>query len=113
MVADPKLVAARRDAELARQRLLQSAHLLQERVAPSRLANDALDTARERGTAVLDTVTAAARRQPRAATAIGLGLLAFVARRRIFRLFRRKPRHHDQPSATPRRALPRPPGDKA
>ena len=110
-MADPaSLVAARRDADRARERLLRSTHELQARVAPQRLANDALDTARDRGTVAVETVRDAARRQPGVATAVVLGLLAFVARRRIFRLFKRKPKPPTVPAA-PRRALPRPSGD--
>lgn len=104
------LAAARRDAERARERFLRSTHELQVRVAPQRLAQDAIDTARERGTVAAETVRDAARRQPGMAATVVVGLLAFVARRRIFRLFRRKPKPPKVP-AEPRRALPRPSGD--
>lgn len=111
-MAEPaSLVAARREAELARERLLQSTHELQVRVAPQRLANDALETAKERGTFAVEAVRQAAEKRPGVAAAAVVGFLAFVARRRIFRLFRRKPKPPTIP-ATPRRALPSPSGDK-
>lgn len=90
MAEDPKLASARRDAELARERLLASAHTLQARVAPARLADDALATVRERGTAAFDTLNGAARRRPGVAAGIAAGIAALLLRRPIGRFFRRR-----------------------
>lgn len=111
MAEDPQVAKARTEAALARERLLFSAHRLQARVAPARLANNALDSARERGTAALETVTDTARRRPGLAAGVAVGVVAFLARRPIGRLFRRpKHIHHAGPA---RQALPRPSGDQA
>lgn len=107
------LATARAEAERARARLLQSAHDLQARVAPARLAGDAIEGAKERGTAAVESVTDTVRRRPEIAAAVAAGLLGFLARRRIARLFRRKPKAEPTTLATAKRpALPRLSGDR-
>jgi hypothetical protein len=109
MADSPQVVKARTEAAIAREKLLLSTHALQERVAPSRLANNALATARERGHALLDTVSDTTRKRPGVAAGVALGLIAFLARHRIGRAFHRPKKH--KLAVPARHALPRPFGD--
>lgn len=111
MTPDAELAAARLKAQEARLRLVSSTHELQARIAPKRLANDAVETAKERGQAALDGAIEVARRRPAAVAAAAVGLLAFLARRRIVRLFRRK-RDTITIPASRTHALPGPKGDR-
>lgn len=109
MAEDATVKKARAEAAVARERLIRSAHELRARVSPSRLANDALEGAREKSTAALDTVSDTARRRPGLAAGIAVGVLAILARRPILRLFHR-PKQTTLAGPT-RHALPRPSGD--
>ena len=112
MTADMELEKAKVAAEAAKARLMGATHDLQARVAPQRLANDAIETAKERGAAALDGAAGFARRKPAVIAAAAVGFLAFLARRRIVRLVRRR-REPDRimVSAGSKRVLPRPAGD--
>ncbi|WP_294390717.1 DUF3618 domain-containing protein [uncultured Sphingomonas sp.] len=80
---------ARLEAAAARERLLGSAHDLQGRLNPSVLANHAWDGARDRGEQVAGEVGLVIVERPVAAGAVAAGVLAFLARRPIFRMLGR------------------------
>lgn len=88
----PEIVAARARAEAARQRLLTSAHELQARLRPATLAENAKAVVMDKGEALADTASDFARRKPAVVGGVAAAGLAFLARKPILRLFRRKPR---------------------
>lgn len=87
-VSDP-VAAARERADAARARLIASATATQARLAPSRLAQDALDGVTERATAAALRGARAARRRPLAIAGVAAAIGLFVARGWIGRRRRR------------------------
>lgn len=93
---DPKLLRARGEAALAKDRLLATVHEVQERLAPATIARNAWEGVRDKGEAVAEQTVDLARRKPALPIAAGGALVAFAVRRPVGRLlrriFRRKPR---------------------
>lgn len=95
-MSNRQLEKARIEAAAARERLLGSVHAVQERLRPSTIANDVWDEVRDRGEAAVEKATQVATERPVATSAAALGVAAFVLRRPIARLFRRrKPKRND------------------
>lgn len=77
--SDP-VAAARARADAARARLIASATATQARLAPARLAQDALDGVTERATAAALRGARAARRRPLAIAGVAAAIGLFAAR---------------------------------
>ncbi|MEZ0496674.1 hypothetical protein [Sphingomonas sp. IW22] len=95
----------RREADAARAATLNNAARLKQRLAPSTLINDAVETAQAKAMAAVETAQARAlvateqtietvRARPALAGSIAGGVLLLVAGKPLFRLFRGK-RHDD------------------
>ena len=81
MKADPPQVAAARiEAERARGRLMQTAHVLQVRLSPRTLARDAWQGAKMKGADLTEDAVDAVRSRPLAATGVVAALALFLAR---------------------------------
>jgi len=78
---------AQEQAKAARERLLGSAHRLQERLKPSVLADDAWKAARDKGQEVAADAVRAVKQRPVVSSAAAVGLAAFIARKPIAKLF--------------------------
>lgn len=79
----------RREAELARERLLATAHELQARLRLGALAEQAADRLREKSERAADGAISAVRKRPGAAAAAAAGVVALIAAGPIARLVRR------------------------
>jgi hypothetical protein len=77
---DPTVADARRRAEQAQQRLIDTVHELQHRVAPKTLARDAWQGAKSKGADLAEDAVDAVRKRPVAATGIVAALALFLAR---------------------------------
>lgn len=84
------IAAAEARAAAARQRLTATVGELQERLAPQALAKEAADTLSDAGRKALDTGVETARANPGAVIGGGALLAAFLARKRLWSLVRRK-----------------------
>jgi hypothetical protein len=83
------LAHARAEAAEARERLLGTAQVVQARLKPAALANDAWDTVRDKSEVVAEGAVRAVAKRPAVASVAVLGLAALVARKPIARLFAR------------------------
>lgn len=79
-VEDPSVADARRRAEQAQRRLIETVHTLQHRVAPGTLARDAWQGAKSKGADLAEDAVDAVRKRPVAATGIVAALALFLAR---------------------------------
>ena len=77
---DPAVADARRRAEQAQQRLIDTVHELQARIAPKTLARDAWAGAKSKGADLAEDAVDAVRKRPVAATGIVAALALFLAR---------------------------------
>lgn len=77
---DPSIADARRRAEQAQQRLIETLHTLQHRIAPGTLARDAWSGAKSKGADLAEDAVDAVRKRPVAATGIVAALALFLAR---------------------------------
>jgi hypothetical protein len=84
------ILAAEARAAAARQRLTSTVGELQERLAPQALARDAVDTLSDAGRKALDSGVETARANPALIAGGAAALLAFLGRRRLWKLVRRK-----------------------
>ena len=79
-------------AAAAKLRLTSTVSELQERLAPQALAREAGDALTDAGRKALDTGVEKARANPALVAGGAALVVAFLARRKLFSLFRRKPR---------------------
>lgn len=86
-MSEADIARAKAQADTAREKLLGSAHALQARLAPSVLADDAWKAARGKGQEVAAAAVRQVRQRPLMSSAAAAGLVAFVARKPIFKLF--------------------------
>lgn len=95
-VPDPKLLRAKGEAVLAKDRLMATVHEVQERLAPKTIARNAWEGVRDKGEAVAEQTVDLARRKPALPIAAGGAIVAFAVRRPVGRLlgriFGRKPK---------------------
>lgn len=84
------ILAAEARAAAARQRLSSTVGELQERLAPQALAKDAVETLSDAGRKALDTGVETARANPAMVAGGIAALTAFLGRKRLWRLVRRK-----------------------
>jgi len=77
---DPKVAAARIEAERSRARLMTTAHELQERISPRTLARDAWQGARSKGADLAEDAVDAVRARPVAAGGVVAAVTLFLAR---------------------------------
>lgn len=84
------VVEAERDAEQARERMMMTVGALQQKLAPARLMSHAKDGARQKATALMDDGVTAAKARPATVAAIAVAFTAFLFRREILSLFRRR-----------------------
>ena len=86
----PEILAARADAEHARQRLMESAHELQERLAPKTVARNAWQGAKDgikhKSADLAEDAVDAVRKRPVAATGAVAALALFLAREPLMEL---------------------------
>ena len=94
------VIEAERQAETARARMMSTLGQIQSRLKPARLVSDAKTATRERAGALLDGGVKAAKARPAAIAAIAVGFTAFLFRREIFALLRRRGRNDDQLTGT-------------
>jgi hypothetical protein len=80
---------ARIQADIARNQLVTTLGEIQHRLAPSTIANDVWDGARERGTVLANDAVELARTRPVATAGVFAGVLAFLARKPLIRMFSR------------------------
>ena len=80
MSDDPKVAAARIEAERSRARLMATAHELQHRISPGTLARDAWQGARNKGADLAEDAVDAVRARPVAAGGAVAALALFLAR---------------------------------
>lgn len=76
----PSVLAARADAEIARQRLVGSFDDLQQQFAPHTLVREAWESAREKGADLAESAVDAVRKRPVAATSVVAAIALFLAR---------------------------------
>ena len=86
-MSEADIARAQERVNAAREKMLGSAHALQERLKPSVLADDAWKVAREKGQEVAAEAVRAVKQRPMISSAAAIGLAAFVARRPIAKLF--------------------------
>jgi len=86
-MSEADVARAKEQVNAARERLLGSTHALQARLTPKVLADDAWKAAREKGQEVAAEAVRQVKKRPVVSSAAAAGLLAFVARRPILRLF--------------------------
>ena len=80
MIDTPEIAAKRIEAERRRARLMATAHELQARVAPSTLARNTWQGAKEKGADLAEDAVDAVRARPLAATGIVAAITMFLAR---------------------------------
>lgn len=90
MTGDPKLIAAQAQVEAARTRLFDTLGEVQTRLKPANIAQNAMDSATTSLTAAAHRGADAARARPYAAAGIAGGVVLFLARGWVCKLFRRK-----------------------
>jgi hypothetical protein len=71
---------AKREAEAARRRLMQTASELQQRLKPASLASNAWEGVKDKGGTLADDAVQAVRARPLAASAVLAALTLFLAR---------------------------------
>ena len=76
----PEMAAARINAERARGRMMATAHLLQDRLSPTTLAQNAWEGAKMKGADLAEDAVDAVKRRPAAAGGIAAALVLFLAR---------------------------------
>ena len=76
----PEVTAARIEAERSRARLMETAHLLQDRLKPKTLAQNAWQGAKEKGADLAEDAVDAVRKRPLAATGVVAAIALFLAR---------------------------------
>lgn len=86
-MSEADIARAREQVSTAREKLLGSTHALQARLAPKALADDAWKVAREKGQEVAAEAVRQVKQRPVMTSAAAAGLVAFVARKPIFKLF--------------------------
>lgn len=84
--------AAHADAVVKRARLKASIAHAKYRLAPATIASNVASDLRDRTVTMAEDGIEAARAQPKVAAGIAAGLVAILARKRIRRMFRRKPK---------------------
>lgn len=82
----PEVAAARINAERARGRMMASAHLLQERLSPKTLAQNAWEGAKVKGADLAEDAVDAVKRRPAAAGSVAAALVLFLARHPLMNL---------------------------
>jgi len=88
---EQELVRAEENSTDARKRLAQTMVALQSRLKPSALARDAVEELREAAGELAQAGMDAAKRKPLAVAGTVAAFGAFLARKPLARLFRRKP----------------------
>ena len=91
MSTDPQLLVAEAEAQAARTRLFSTLGEVQDRLRPSTLAQDAMDTATQGVATAARKGAEAVRARPVLAGAVVAGVGLFLARGLITRMFRRRP----------------------
>lgn len=86
-MSEADVARAQEKVNVAREKLLGSAHALQERLKPSVLADDAWKAAREKGQEVAAGAVRVVKQRPVISSAAVVGLTAFIARKPIAKLF--------------------------
>lgn len=76
----PEVTAARIESERARARMIDSAHLLQARLKPKKLANNAWEGAKVKGADLAEDAVDVVRKRPLAATGVVAAIALFLAR---------------------------------
>ena len=86
MTDRPEIAAARRDAEHARAKLMESARQLQERLSPGTLAHNAWEGAKVKGADLAEDVVDAVRQRPALASGMVAAIAMLIARRPLIDL---------------------------
>jgi ElaB/YqjD/DUF883 family membrane-anchored ribosome-binding protein len=93
-VSQVREARARGEADAAKARLMSDVDELKARLAPGKLASEAVQTAKNKSIFAADGAVTAAKQKPGVAAGIGAGALVLLARKPLFRavasLFRRK-----------------------
>lgn len=98
MTSNPELLAAQAQAEAARVRLFDTLGEVQTRLKPANIAQNAMNSATTSLTAAAQRGADAARARPYAAAGIAGGVVLFLARGWVCKLFRRKPKQDATPA---------------
>lgn len=83
------LETAALQARIARERLMGTAHELQERLAPSKLIDEAVTGVKDGAAGLAQTSVEAARRRPAVAAGIAVAGVALLLRKPLLRLGRK------------------------
>lgn len=75
-----RIEQAKRNAELARERMESTMHALQARLHPKVLANEAWEEVRDKGNDLADNAVEAVKKRPAAASAAAGAIVLFLAR---------------------------------
>lgn len=86
-MSEADVARAQERVNVAREKLLGSTQKLQSRLTPKVLADDAWKAARDKGQEVAAEAVRQVRQRPVITSAAAAGLVAFVARKPIFKLF--------------------------
>jgi hypothetical protein len=89
MTDSPEVTAARSEVERSRDRLMATAHELQERLSPKVLARDAWEGAKDKGANLAEDAVDAVRARPLAAGGVVAAVTMFLAREPLMDLGRR------------------------
>lgn len=81
MKDDATVLAARSDVDRSRTQLMATAHELQERLSPKKLAGDAWQGAKHKGADLAEDAVDAVRARPIAATGVAAAIAVFLARK--------------------------------
>jgi hypothetical protein len=76
----PQILAARREVERTRARVMAAAHELQDRLKPGTLARDAWEGAKVKGADLAEDAVDAVKARPYAATGVVAAIAMFLAR---------------------------------
>ena len=80
MTDGPEILAARREVERTRARVMAAAHELQDRLKPGTLARDAWEGAKVKGADLVEDAVDAVKARPYATTGVVAAIAMFLAR---------------------------------
>jgi len=93
-----RIARARGDADAAKARLMGTVDEVKVRLAPGKLASDAVQSAKDRSIVVADDAVTAVKERPGLAAGIATAAALIIARRPLFAAVGRMFRSSDEPS---------------
>lgn len=104
-VHEVRIARARGDADVAKARLMATLDEVKTRLAPGKLASDAVQTAKNKGIVVADDTVTAVKDKPLMAAGIAAAAAAFIARKPLIAAVGRWVSGEDENKANNRAAV--------